>query len=90
MVMTGTRIFQQVPRLLFGSGVVSRLNELLPPVGGGRLFVVDSVLEAQNVVDRLPIDDGDEVEWFPASEHEPSTDQVDQLRDRIARLQDSQ
>ena len=84
MVMTGTRIFPQVPRLLFGSGVVSRLNELLPPVGGGRLFVVDSVLEAQNVVDRLPIDDGDEVEWFPASEHEPSTDQVDQLRDRIA------
>ncbi len=82
--MTGVRIFQQVPRLLFGSGVVSRLNELLPPVGGGRLFVVDSVLEGQNVVDRLPVDDGDEIEWFPASEHEPSTDQVDQLRDRIA------
>lgn len=81
--MTGSRIFQQVPRLLFGAGVVSRLNELLPPVGGGRLFVVDAVLEAQNVVDRLPIDDGDEVEWFPAAEHEPSTEQVDRLRNRI-------
>ncbi len=81
--VTKGQLFRQVPRLLFGSGVISRLGQLLPPIGSGRLFIIDSVLEEQNIAKRLPIGHSDVVEWFPAGEHEPSTAQVDELRDRI-------
>jgi len=77
------RVFQQVPRLLFGAGMVTRLAELLPAGGSGRLFVLDAALRSQGIAERLPISDADELEWFPADKHEPSTDQVDLLRDRI-------
>lgn len=79
----GSRIFQQVPRMLFGAGVVGRLEELLPAGDGWCLYVVDSALEAMGIQQRLPVRAGDEVEWFPAADHEPSTDQVDEIRNRI-------
>ena len=41
----GPRIFQQVPRTLFGSGVVGRLGELMPEGDGWHLYVVDAALE---------------------------------------------
>ena len=82
--MSEVRIFQQVPRLLYGPGTVGHLGDRL--LGGfeHRIFVVDSVHRGSGLVDRLPVGSTDSVEWFPAGEHEPSTDQVDEIRDRIA------
>lgn len=82
--MSEFRVFKQVPRLLFGSGVLSRVNEVLPKEEHGRIFVVDSALRTQEIEERLALRPNDEVLWFPASHHEPSTAQVDEIRDQVA------
>ncbi len=79
-----SRVFQQVPRLLFGSGATGRLRELVPAAGGWYLYIVDSTLESTAIIDRLPTRGEDRTEWFPAVDHEPSTVQVDEIRDRVA------
>ena len=84
--ITSFRIFKQVPRLLFGRGSLPRLGELLPArksKGDYCVFVVDDVHRAGSLEDRLNIYDADLLEWFPASEKEPSTAQIDILRDKV-------
>ena len=84
--MTASRIFKQVPRVLFGAGSLARLPELLPEAsdsGGYVAYVIDDVLDGQGIVGRLSATDRDVIEWFPASAKEPSTDQVDAARDRV-------
>jgi 3-deoxy-alpha-D-manno-octulosonate 8-oxidase len=86
MNITSFRIFKQVPRLLFGRGSFARLNELLPAKqanGDFYVFVIDDVHRAGSMGGRLNIDDADLLEWFPASEKEPSTTQIDKLRDKV-------
>lgn len=79
------RIFKQVPRIIFGRGALDRITELLPPreENGYYIFVIDAIHRApeKDWVKRLPIQDGDLVEWFDAVK-EPSTAQVDALRVR--------
>lgn len=80
------RIFKQVPQLLFGEGSLARLQELLPGKNmqdDYYVFVIDDVLQGSEIVNILPKSDKDLIEWFPASKKEPSTAQVDALRDYI-------
>jgi 3-deoxy-alpha-D-manno-octulosonate 8-oxidase len=79
------RIFKQVPRLIFGSGSLKRINELLPDAGnfGYMVFVVDDIFkEKLSLLDFLD-NKNHEMVWFPASLKEPSTKQVDDIRDGI-------
>lgn len=78
------RIFKQVPRILFGRGALERMGNLLPatPDGGYRILVVDAVHRGAAVESRLPLGPNDMLEWFDAVK-EPSTAQVDALRDRV-------
>ncbi len=86
--MKAFRIFKQVPRLLFGKGSLKRLAELLPErkeKGDYYVYVVDEVLASNRNVLEVLSDSGDHlVEWFPASAKEPSTSQVDDIRDKVA------
>lgn len=87
--MNTFRIFKQVPRLLFGEGSLSRLEELLPKKDTSNayyVFVIDDVLLHSNVKELINAGEQDLIEWFPATEHEPSTIQVDELRDRVVNL----
>lgn len=80
------RIFKQVPRLLFGAGVLARLGEILPSREAADdyyVFVIDDVHRAGTLADGLNLQAGDMLEWFPASIKEPSTAQVDALRDKV-------
>jgi 3-deoxy-alpha-D-manno-octulosonate 8-oxidase len=82
------RIFKQVPRLLFGTRSLERLGELAPPKIGPNdyyVYVVDDTHKASRLLERLSIAAGDQVEWFPATAGEPSTAQVDLLRDTVLR-----
>jgi 3-deoxy-alpha-D-manno-octulosonate 8-oxidase len=84
--VTAFRIFKQVPRLLFGRGSLERVGELLPPKKSKDehyVFVVDDVHRGGPVGERILFEGADLVEWFPASKKEPSTAQVDALRDRV-------
>jgi 3-deoxy-alpha-D-manno-octulosonate 8-oxidase len=85
------RVFKQVPRILFGQGSLERLPELLPAKASAEnyyVFVVDDVHRDTGVRGRLPITGTDHLEWFPATEGEPSTAQVDALRDKLVALRD--
>lgn len=77
------RVFKQVPRILFGRGALDRLDEMLPPRERGyRVFIVDAVHRTSGAANRLPVADGDFIEWFDAAK-EPSTKQVDDVRARL-------
>ncbi len=84
--MNQFRVFKQVPRLLFGERSLERLSELLPAKEGDRhyyLFVIDDVHRSSALHSRIAISPHDRVIWFPATEGEPSTSQVDALRDSV-------
>jgi 3-deoxy-alpha-D-manno-octulosonate 8-oxidase len=47
------------------------------------VYVIDDVLKGSKILENLKFDQTDWIEWFPASKKEPSTIQVDKLRDSI-------
>ena len=47
------------------------------------LFVVDAYFKGKDLESRIPAKDGDEVIFIDVDPYEPTTDQVDDLRDRI-------
>jgi 3-deoxy-alpha-D-manno-octulosonate 8-oxidase len=84
--MQNFRIFKQVPRLLFGEGSLSRINELLPiknQKSDYYIYVIDDVLKNSTILSNIVIDEYDLIEWFPATKKEPSTIQVDELKNSI-------
>ena len=84
--MGSMRIFKQVPRILFGRGTLERLPELLPAHSGTEgylVYVIDDVHYNNDLIQRMKIENRDLVEWFPATVTEPSTYQVDVIRDRV-------
>ena len=87
--MKNFRIFKQVPRLLFGEGSLNRISELLPVKQNNTnyyVFIIDNVLKQSDLENKLNIKKSDFLEWFPASNKEPSTTQVDDLRDKIIKI----
>ncbi|EMN88893.1 iron-containing alcohol dehydrogenase family protein [Leptospira weilii] len=88
--MTSLRIFKQVPRLLFGLNTIDRINELLPKKNNGDyyIFIIDDVHQKGILHSRLKHTSEDMVEWFPASIKEPSTLQIDTLRDKFMQARD--
>ncbi|MBW0434119.1 iron-containing alcohol dehydrogenase [Leptospira yasudae] len=91
--MSNFRIFKQVPRLLFGADSVDRLAELLPPKTSPEdyyVFVIDDVHKGGLIPPRLKATENDIIEYFPASKKEPSTAQVDEVRDKIVSLKGKQ
>ncbi|AXR65017.1 iron-containing alcohol dehydrogenase family protein [Leptospira mayottensis] len=84
--MIPVRIFKQVPRLLFGYNTIERMNELLPKKNNEDyyIFVIDDIHQKNtNILERIKNENEDIIEWFPASLKEPSTLQVDILKDKI-------
>lgn len=84
--MSRFRIFKQVPRIIFGPGSLERLSELLPQKecdADFYLFVIDDVFRTKDILVRLCVSTTDMVEWFPATAKEPSTAQVDALKDKV-------
>lgn len=79
------RIIKQVPRMLFGSGSLSRLGELLPPrknPADWHLYIVDEVHKTTGLIDRIKPEAGDRV-YTISTAKEPTTVQVDEVRDRV-------
>ena len=80
------RIFKQVPRLIFGKKSILRINELLPKKNQNEdyyLFVIDDYFKKTEIEKKLTIEDNDYIEWFPATKKEPTTVQIDEIKDKI-------
>ncbi|MEQ9364448.1 MAG: iron-containing alcohol dehydrogenase family protein, partial [Leptospirales bacterium] len=81
------RIIKQVPRMLFGAGALARLRELLPEKAHASdwyLYVVDEVHRTTGLLERLELQGADRL-YTISTEKEPTTAQVDELRDQVAR-----
>jgi 3-deoxy-alpha-D-manno-octulosonate 8-oxidase len=90
--MQNFRIFKQVPRLLFGEGSLNRINELLPVKNSNDdyyVYIIDDVLTNNKIISNLTFDKKDFIEWFPATKKEPSTIQVDNLKETIVAIKNN-
>ncbi len=84
--MNNFKIFKQVPRLLFGQGSLKRVNELLPIKKKNEdyyIYIIDDILKDSKLLSSLAFNQSDLIEWFPATEKEPSTMQVDSLKNSV-------
>ena len=83
--MNKFRIFKQVPRIIYGSGSINRISELLPTSNKGNynLYIIDDVFNRDSFSINLNQENEDIIEWFPASLGEPKTSQVDIIRDKV-------
>lgn len=87
--MSEFRVFKQVPRILFGAESSKRLHELTPPKSLNSdyaIYIIDDVFKNSQIVKNFPIDAVDLIEWFSASDGEPSTRQVDELLNKVRRV----
>lgn len=80
------RNFPMVPRVVFGRGSFSQLDEILTPIRTNPkapfIFLVDGVFKNSALVNRIPIKNNDKIIFISADE-EPKTTYVDNYRDQI-------
>ena len=78
-----------VPRLMFGRGCFSQLDEVLAPrrAGGSVVFLLDDVFRGKPLQQRIPLHSGDSLTWVNVDD-EPKTTYVDELVDGIRRAGD--
>ncbi|MDG3583659.1 iron-containing alcohol dehydrogenase family protein [Galbibacter pacificus] len=79
--------FPMVPKVVFGRGCFSQLDEILMPKRKSDeapfIFLVDDVFENDNwILSRIPLLFNDQIIFIPTDE-EPKTDQVDALVEKI-------
>jgi 3-deoxy-alpha-D-manno-octulosonate 8-oxidase len=84
------RIFKQVPRLIFGRASFNKLSEILSGYrnSGYILFVVDHIHKKNGLIESIPSEKNDLILAIDTSSHEPTTDQVDKLRNHILDLKE--
>ena len=85
-IMNTYKNFPMVPRVVFGSGSLSQLGEILMPKRKNSeapfIFLVDAVFEEEELSSQLPLLFNDQI-IFVSSEEEPKTYQVDALVAKI-------
>ena len=85
-VKTGFRNFPMVPRVIYGRGCFSQLDDILLPKRKSSespfVFLVDDYFEHTGFVDRIPTLFNDCI-IFVSADEEPKTDQVDALVEKI-------
>ncbi len=81
------RNFRSVNKCAYGSGAFDRLDEILAekrtPENTTMVFLVDDYFKDKALAQKLPVHEGDLVEFIYAGGEEPKTSQIDELRDRI-------
>lgn len=79
--------FKNIDKVCYGRGSFSQLEEILAPVRGTNngfmLFVVDNYFKGKELVDQIPLQGKDMLVFIDVDPEEPTTDQVDALRDEV-------
>jgi 3-deoxy-alpha-D-manno-octulosonate 8-oxidase len=79
--------FRNVSKTVFGRGSFNQLDDILAPQrsseNGCMVFVVDKYFEGKELVGRIPVRKNDLLVFIDVDPKEPTTEQVDELRDRI-------
>ena len=79
--------FNNIDKVCYGPGSFNQLGDIIEPVRQENdqffVFVVDNYFKGKELANRLPLQKGDVVEFIDVDPKEPTTDQIDALRDRI-------
>jgi 3-deoxy-alpha-D-manno-octulosonate 8-oxidase len=79
--------FKNIDKTVFGRGSFAMLDEIIAPERkhnkGFFLFVVDNFFKGKSLEKRIPLKDGDIIKFIDVDQHEPTTEQVDELRDEV-------
>jgi 3-deoxy-alpha-D-manno-octulosonate 8-oxidase len=79
--------FKSIEKTVFGRGSFSQLDEILAEKrhlnNGYMVFIVDAFFKDKSLAQQLPAKSTDLVYFIDVDPHEPTTEQIDQLRDEI-------
>jgi 3-deoxy-alpha-D-manno-octulosonate 8-oxidase len=79
--------FKSVDKCTFGRGTFNQLDSILAEKRGENdkfmVFVVDNYFKGKELANRVPAHAEDMVFFIDVDPHEPTTDQIDELRDTI-------
>ncbi|GAB4396569.1 MAG: iron-containing alcohol dehydrogenase family protein [Microscillaceae bacterium] len=79
--------FRSVEKCAYGRGSFDKLGEILAPrrkaQNPAMVFLIDDYFKDHPLVQKLPLQAGDQVEYIYAGGEEPKTSQIDALRDHI-------
>ncbi len=81
------KIFKNIEKIVFGRGSFNQLDEIIAPIrkenDGFFVFVVDKYFEGKELENRIPKQAKDVVYFIDVDPKEPTTDQIDELRDEV-------
>ncbi|MDH4089087.1 MAG: iron-containing alcohol dehydrogenase family protein [Cyclobacteriaceae bacterium] len=79
--------FKGIDKTVFGRGSFDQLGQILEPRRNANdhfmVFIIDNYFKGKDLVKRLPKQAEDVVRFIDVDPHEPTTDQIDELRDTI-------
>lgn len=85
--MTQYKNFKNIDKVVFGRSSLSTMGEIIAPKrndnNGYFVFLIDEYFQDKELLSRLPIMDTDVVRFIDVDPHEPTTEQIDSLRDEI-------
>ena len=80
---------KNVDKVVFGRGSFDQLDDILQPKraenDGFMVWIIDNFFKGKALVDRIPNKPEDVVMFIDVDGHEPTTDQVDDIRDTVMR-----
>ena len=81
------RNFKNIDKVCYGPGAFSQLNDILKPKRTENdkfmVFIVDNYFKGKELENRVPVHEEDLIYFEDVDVHEPTTEQVDRLRDNI-------
>lgn len=79
--------FKNIDKVVFGRGAFNMLDEIIAPHRKENknyfVFVVDNYFKGKELAKRIPAKPEDIVLFEDVDQHEPTTEQIDKLRDKI-------
>ena len=79
--------FKSIEKTVFGRGSFNQLDEIIAPKRNDNnkyfVFIVDNYFKGKDLENRLQNKSEDTVYFIDVDPHEPTTEQIDQLRDEI-------
>jgi len=85
--MSTHKNFKNIDKVCYGPGSFNQLGEIIEPIRSENdhffVFVIDNYFKGKDLANRLPIKEGDVVRFIDVDPKEPTTEQIDELRDTV-------
>ena len=79
--------FKNIDKVVYGKGAFDQLDQIIEDKRAHNdnffVFIVDNYFKGKSLADRVPVHDEDLLYFEDVDPHEPTTEQIDRLRDEI-------